>query len=228
MRKLLFALCLLCLWCAPLHAETLTDMRDLAQHPRLDAYLKSPAMYKDLYKLGKEQDKQLGLAQNCTGNTRLTLKGLYLLAPIEWPEKSANPTQGAWQYRYDVTRCGETKTYNAIAVAGKKGKAPVIKSSFPGNTQATVVLQRDAMVPAMAAAGMAAQPDKACKKINVLDMRVTKEPDASGSQPWQEVWTYSFCGRIGEADITFTPEPGGKGTRIDAKPVKPEPLESKP
>lgn len=219
MRPLLAALCLVCLWTAPLRAETLASIHELAQHPRIQKYIYDKTAYGELYKLGKEQDKRLGLAQGCSGNTGVTIKGLILLEPIDFPEGAAHPVKGAWQYRYDLTRCGEAKIYNAVAVAQKGGAAPVMRSYFPGNSRANLVLVRDAMVPATAAAAMTAKPDKACRKIDVLDMRVTQEPESTGRKPWQEIWTFSFCGKQGATEITFTPDAEGPGTTFHAKPA---------
>lgn len=221
MRKLFLAACLLLLWCAPLRAETLANIHDLAKSPRIRAYVNDRAVFNELFRRGKEQDQRLGLAQGCAGNATVTVKNLILLEPIELPEGATHPSKGAWQYRYLLTRCGESTVYNVVAVAGKNGAPPVYKTYFPGSTMASVQLVRDTMVPAMAAAAGRARPDKDCKKINVLDMRVTENQETAGRTPWTEVWTFNFCGKPGDAEITFTPDADNKGTTFVIKNLAP-------
>ncbi len=218
MRPFLAALLLL-LWCAPLQAETLANVHDLAQAPRINAYIKSAEARAELLRLGQEQDKRLGLARDCRDQAVVNVKGLVLLRPVELPEGAAHPAQGAWQYRYTLERCGQIKIYNAVAVAGKDGAPPVFQPYFPGETLADVALVRDAMVPALAAAALAAKPDKSCRQVDMLDMRVVEGQKGRADAPWKEVWSILFCGRQGDAEISFMPDKDGKGTTFSAKPV---------
>jgi hypothetical protein len=95
------------------------------------------------------------------------------------------------------------------------GGAPRAIELLPGQSNADPLLQRNALQGSMAAAGMAASKD--CKRILVIDTRVTAQPAAGGL--WSERWTYDVCGARAEIEMTFTPSDKG-GTNWHARLVK--------
>lgn len=183
------------------------------QPSRLTTYLYGKDQIGELYAVGREWDKKLGL-QDCKGPYNIQPAGLFLLRPIDFPEDRPHPVAGVWQHRYVFERCGKRMTYNAVFVARPGGK-PETRPHVPGNTNASALLLADTLKGATTAAVLKlSKGAKACKQADLIDTRLTHPPREAkdADKPaghWEEAWTFRGCGHDVELPITFTPD--GKG-----------------
>jgi hypothetical protein len=152
-------------------------------------------MQETMYRLGVEQDKKLGLQADCKSQYNIKPVGLVVLSPIDFPEDKQNPTKGVWKARYELNRCGDSKVYNALFVANSNGEAPNPRAYYPGSTNASPVLVKDAMLSAISVTAVRSGL-KDCKDISVFDMRVTEpahnviEGEKTFKGVWKEIWTF--------------------------------------
>lgn len=187
---------------------------EAGQPSRLTAYLYGKEQIGELYSVGRQWDKKLGLQQDCKGPYNIQPAGLFLLKPIDFPEGKPHPVAGAWQHRYVFERCGKRMTYNAIFVA-RSGEKPETRAHVPGNTNASALLIADTLKGAYPAALLRlSKRAKDCKQADLIDTRLTQPPRVpaeadKGGGRWEEVWTFRGCGHDVELPITFTPD--GKG-----------------
>lgn len=171
-----------------------------------------------LYRLGREQDRKFGLQSECTSQYHVEPYSLAVLQPIVFPDEKANPTNGIWNFRYRLHRCGDSKIYNAMFFASGNGETPPApRAYYPGSTNAGPILVNDAMPSARMSAWVKAGL-KDCNNSDVLDMQVTKTAHdlADNGQEfkgvWTEKWTFRTCEKTVDVDISFIPSTTGQGT----------------
>lgn len=200
------------------HAEVLNSPADLQNNPRLKAYLWSRPMNEMLFRLGQAQDQQLGIQTSCQSETQVKPMGLVILSPIELPNTEQTPSAGAWLSRYEFTRCGESKIYNALFSVNPTTGEIEHEAYIPGNTMANPLLVRDAMASALISA-TARSNMQHCKDVTVFDMQVTDAPrtvQTNGTRTlgggWREKWIMNVCGKTVDVPITFTPSRSGGTT----------------
>jgi hypothetical protein len=209
---------------APVKAETVSTTADLLNNKKVPAYALSREMQEIMYRLGVEQDKKLGLQTDCKSQYNIKPIDMAVLSPIDFPEDKQNPTKGVWKVRYKLERCGDSKVYNAYFVANSNGEAPNPRAYYPGSTNASPVLVKDAMSSAIVGAS-ARSGLKDCKDISVFDMRVTEpahnfvEGEKTFKGVWNEIWTFRMCGHSVEVAMTFIPDVNGGGTTFKSGPV---------
>lgn len=214
-------------------AETVNTTAELLNNKTAVAYVFSRSMLETMYRLGVEEDKKFGLQSECRSQYRVRPYSAVVLKPIEYPEGKRNPTNGVWLARYQLERCGDSKFYNALFLANSNGEAPMPKAFYPGSTNASAVLVKDAMVSAVTGA-MARSSLKGCKSADVFDMRVTEpahnvvEGDKTFKGVWNEIWTFRMCGQMIDVAMTFIPDANGGGTTFTSGPVKSESTAAKP
>jgi hypothetical protein len=202
-------------------AESISDISEIHPDTRVAKYLYSAGQIDEMYQVGVIWDRRLSLQQDCKSQHVVRPRTLALLQRIDFPDDSEHPVEGAWRHRFEFERCGETKIYNAIFVA-KRGQKPAMSPYVPGETRASPILVRDAMMAALVTA-IASLPTgtnvKGCKDMSLSDMTVTQEPqnptDGVGRDPWKERWTFSVCGNSASSVITFVPD-GRGGTSFSA------------
>lgn len=180
------------------------------QPSRLTAYLSGKDQIGEMYAIGRQWDKKLGLQQDCKGPYNIQPLSIFLLKPIDFPEGKAHPVSGSWQQRYIFERCGKRMTYNTIFVA-RNGDKPEARPHFPGTTNASMQQIGDALKSAAPAAlTRLAKLGKSCKEADLIDTRLTHAPhEVDKTGRWEETWTFRGCGHDVEIPITFTPD--GKG-----------------
>jgi hypothetical protein len=184
------------------------------QPSRLTAYFHGKEQIGELYAVGRQWDKKLGLQQDCKGPYNIQPASLFLLKPIDFPEGKLHPTAGAWQHRYVFERCGKRMTYNAVFVARPDDK-PETRPHVPGNTNASALLIADTLKGAYSAALLRlSKRAKDCKQAEFIDTKLIHPPSTAreGDKPaghWEETWTFRGCGHDIELPITFNPD--GKG-----------------
>lgn len=198
-------------------AESISSVADILPDTRIAKYLYSAEQINGMYQVGVVWDRKLSLQQECKAQHVVRPKTLALLQRIDFPEDSEHPVEGAWRHRFEFERCGETKVYNAILVA-KRGQKPTVTPYLPGETHASPILVRDAMMAAFVAATAtlpAGADVKGCKDIGLVDMAVTQEPQTPSGQEdvgrgvWKERWTFAVCGVSTSSVITFVPDRRG-------------------
>jgi len=204
--------------------DTLRDVNQLGQHPRIAAYLLSAHQQEALYRVGIHWDRKLGINQNCTKDALIKPGSLILLQPIVFPVGSAHPREGAWQQRFEFERCDGPRTYNAIFLASP-GSAPQSKLLPPGNTNASLLLLHDATTAAKMAASikLKPQPDgKKCHNIELIGTELTNPPHEVTENgktiqgAWSEAWTLNGCGSVVTVSADFVPNNQG-GTSFNFK-----------
>ena len=184
------------------------------QPSRLTAYLNGKEQISEMYAIGRQWDKKLGLQQRCKGPYNIQPLSIFLLKPIDFPEGMPHPVSGSWQHRYVFERCGKRMTYNTIFIA-RNGDKPEARPHFPGTTNASMQQITDALkttVPAVLS--RLAKRGKNCKGADLIDTHLTHPPRAANDADkpaghWEETWTFRGCGHDVELPITFTPD--GKG-----------------
>lgn len=206
----LLAACLV----TPAGAQAPAAPGEARQPARLTAYLYGKEQIGELYAIGRQWDKKLGLQQDCKGAYNIQPAGLFLIRPIDFPEGKPHPVAGVWQHRYVFERCGKRMTYNAVFVA-RPGDKPEARPHVPGNTNASAPLLADTLKGAYPAALLRlAKRNKDCKEADLIDTRLVHPPrEAKSADPpaghWEEAWTFRGCGQDIELPIAFTPD--GKG-----------------
>lgn len=222
MYKLITCVAFLALTSLPVHAEKITNPADFLSNPKAFAYVASRSMMQIFYQLGVEQDKKLGLQQDCKSKYDVLPLFPLVIAPIDFPTDKQNPTAGVWLMRYTLSRCGDTKTYNALFAASSEGGLPKYQAYYPGATAASPTLVKDAMFSATVNALLRSE-NKDCKAADVVDMKVTEMPhnvrdgEKEFKGVWNETWSFKTCDRTVDIPITFTPDIGGGGTSFAIK-----------
>lgn len=198
-------------------AEVATTTAELPKRRRIVEYIHARPFADVLYNHGLAQDKQFGLHPTCR-DYRVEPYSITVLAPIDLPEGKAHPVRGIWNFRYKFIRCGETRMYNVVFFASKGGdSAPTTRPYYPGETAASPVLVKDAMVAASTRAHLLA-PGANCPPAEVFDMRVAApqhdavENGRTLRGVWDERWTFRVCGKTVEVPIRFIPDADGGGT----------------
>jgi hypothetical protein len=191
---------------------------------RTSDYIASVSFSQAMYQLGREEDKKLGIQQDCKSQYEVKPIAALAMKPLEFSPEYVNPIKGVWMTRYALVRCGESKTYNALFFADSKGELPASRSFYPGATNAGPQLVTDAMRVAIPNAALKA---KDCKSALVFDMRVTKpvhdvtESEKTVKGVWEELWTFKMCSQLVEVPITFIPDgKGGTSFVVSASMVK--------
>lgn len=187
------------------------------QPTRLTAYLNGKDQIGEMYAIGRQWDKKLGLQQDCKGPYNIQPLSIFLLKPIDFPEGKAHPVSGSWQQRYIFERCGKRMTYNTVFIA-RYGDKPEARPHFPGTTNASMQQITDALRSAAPAAlARLAKRSKGCKEADLIDTRLTHAPrEADKVGRWEESWTFRGCGHDVDIPITFTPD-GKGGTQYTIK-----------
>jgi len=157
---------------------------------------------------------------------------MQVVVPAEFAPGSADPVKGSWLIRYRLTRCGETKVDNALFTA-RDGGVPTVQPSFPGTSLANPILLRDAMRQAALLARNFG-PDKDCKALAMADMQVSAPPhevtegDKVFKGVWDELWTFSQCGKSVGVSMHFTPSLDGSGIDFQAGTATQKPATAAP
>lgn len=216
-----------------LQAETINASADLQTSKKMNAYVFSHSLAEAMYRLGVAQDKKLGLQLDCRSQYSIKPVSTTVLSPIDFPDDKQHPIKGVWEARFQLERCGSSKVYNVVFVANSNGEAPTPHQYYPGSTNASPLLVKDAMPSALAGA-QARSRVKDCKDIDVFDMQVTEqahdvvEGDKRFKRVWKETWTFVRCGQMIDVPITFIPDETGGGTSFETDPVKVMDIKDKP
>jgi hypothetical protein len=196
---------------ATAHADTIGDGLAFRNNPRMIEHLRK-FQAETLSKLGSEQDKALGLMQDCVTGHQVRVIEVYIAQPIDFPEDRVHPVKGVWRIGYDMSRCNETKRYNAFFIANPNDTPPTSRAYYPGVSLANPQLIHDTVRTALTSALVQAKVPESCKNIGVLDMNVAANPDASRGGNWKESWTFKMCDKLATVGIDFIPDQDGKGT----------------
>lgn len=184
-------------------------------------YMFSRPMSETMARIGVEEDRKFGLQLGCQSQYQVNAISAAIVKPIEFQEGKQHPIKGAWISRYRLDRCGDSKVYNALFIANSNGEAPTSRTYYPGSPYAGAQLVQDAMMMAVVT-GKINSGLKECETIYVFDMRVTEPPHnvvEKGSTlqgVWNELWTFSICGKMVDVPMTFIPDPRG-GTTYKAE-----------
>lgn len=190
---------------------------DILKSEKMGKYFNSFTMFDFMYRLGIEQDRKLGLQKDCTSRYFVRPEGLSVVSPIDFPEDRQNPVKGVWIFRYTLTRCEETKSYNAMFIADESGGIPKAQAYFPGTSAANALLIYDAMPMAVTTAKIRSGSTDT-NDVQVFDMRVDapKHDVEEGGKVikgvWTEIWTFKVSDKLVEVPVKFIPDSDGGGT----------------
>ncbi|SEG86116.1 hypothetical protein SAMN05444390_107120 [Marinobacterium lutimaris] len=188
----------------------------------MEQYLRSKHYMDRLFKLGIYWDRNvLQRQQQCQENYEVEPTTFMLLDPPQFEAGNPVPVHGIWQQRFRLSRCGETVTYNAIAVA-KSGNVE-LQPQVPGESRAGPSLIKDLYEQAVAVESANMTEAKGdCKKVLVTDTWVSlpPAPRVLGGQTidnvWEEEWTMDRCGT--EFQMSFCFKPSAQQSGVDWAP----------
>lgn len=122
-----------------------------------------------------------------------------------------------------VSGCGQDMQINLAAMRRLADPALTVSFQFPGETQAGLILQRDAYLYADVAAGlarkMAGETTPCTQSSMIYNTRIVVP--FQGSAPYKEIWYASKCGFKVRIAMDFLPKPEG-GTRIGTHAMRPD------
>lgn len=209
------------------HAEQVTSLDTLSKDSKILAYVLGDFAKNNLINIGKRMDTVIGIECSEEYSIDLSPSLIAVMEPINFPSDSTYPTAGAWQYRFDLKRCNNTKTYNAFAMT-QPNSAPKFGALIPGKTLASPTLVRDTYqtVAMKVAYDEKMKRQRECKDIVVKDTRVTIPPKivTTGNVPavsgrYEEEWLVRSCGTEVVVPICFTAKADG-GTSFSVQLCK--------
>ena len=198
-------------------AERATNIQALSPESRILAYILGDGARDSLIELGRRWDKKLDLECGDVYFVKIHPALVVVHKPIEFPTDSPYPVEGIWQYRFEVSRCASTKTYNAIVVAAKD-TAPRYVELLPGMTIASPILMRDTLPIVHMKVTMEAKikEKKECDDFAVKDTKLTVIPPISKMATgiaiggrYEETWAVRYCGDEVTIPICFSPKVDG-------------------
>lgn len=130
----------------------------------------------------------------------------------------ARPGVALYMERFGVQGCGEARAQSVIVMREATGWRAF--PTAPGESQASLELQRQVLPNVILAVKTASDGDTSCSGLDkarsalVYDTRVIRAAAGEG-QPWSERWFMAVCDAGYKVDIDFTPQVGdGSGERI--------------
>jgi len=119
-----------------------------------------------------------------------------------------------------VQGCGAARAQGLVVMRETAGWRAL--PTAPGESAASLALQRQVLPSVILAVKAASDSDTSCSGVEkaqsalVYDTRLTR-PGAAG-QPWSERWFMSVCGAGYKVDIDFTPAAGGATYQVRIAP----------
>lgn len=157
----------------------------------------------------------------CPSATFSPVPEIGVYAPIQF-NPAGQPVAGEWREGVIAAGCGTSVTLNILT----KVTAPATLASgplLPGGTIADPVLQNDAQINAVAAAGGI---PPTCKDAYIANTSFggyegpadPSLPKGEQSAPWRETWTLSLCTTTKNVVLHFTPT--ATGVTIHTNPAE--------
>jgi hypothetical protein len=121
------------------------------------------------------------------------------------------PAAALYAETFDVQGCGAARAQGLVVMRERTGWRAF--PTAPGESQASLALQRQALPSVILAVKTASDRDTSCSGVQkalsalVYDTRITR-PGAAG-EPWSERWFMSVCGAGYKVDIDFIPTVDG-------------------
>ncbi len=211
-------LALLCVLASPVaRAERATNILALPNDSRIHANVTNEDARQNLVELGRKWDRKLGIACEEDYRIRIHPAHITVLKPIEFPDVSKYPVDGVWQYRFELTRCGSAKIYNALVAAGRDAP-PRYSELLPGRTLSPANLMRDVLRTVYMKVTIETRVTEKmqCDDFVVKDTSLTVVPRiattgvfTSIASPYEEAWIVRYCGKDISVPLCFAPKPGG-------------------
>lgn len=121
----------------------------------------------------------------------------------------ARPGVALYVERFAVQGCGEARVQSVVV--SRDGSGWRAYPAAPGESEASLALQRQVLPSVILTVKAAADSDTSCSALDkarsalVYDTRVTRPPAADG-QPWSERWFMAVCDAGYKVDIDFRPQ----------------------
>ncbi len=195
----IYSMVIWALWGCAAPPDTLHDIFDVEDHPRIAAYLSGDEQRVGMKQVGDHWDKLLYDDEGCEDEAKITPFSLTLQSPVVFPENCQHPTKGSWQQRYQYERCKRKDIYNAVFEA-KKGAPPQVFPGTPGTSNASAQLIVDSLEDAKAAARQKVT-SKECQELSLVEANVVLPPEIKDKNgrirkgPWIEEWIFDVCGQ---------------------------------
>jgi hypothetical protein len=191
-------------------AVTALCVTTLAQQemPRAFDMIRSSDSYRKAV-LEVYQDYESRLSTHCPKiDINMNTSQAKVLGLIQTNEKG-EIVNAHWKEMTDGVACGEKRSYAASVVI--QGGKPAVYALFPGQSEAGVVLQHDAVQYAAIGAGA----DASCV-VDVLETSLPNGERSDAKLPWDEKWTIRACGKRSVVTMHFVPD--ATGTTINVTP----------
>jgi len=177
----------------------------------LDQMRNFPAYLEAIQKVYQEYES--GLSTHCPRiDLDLASARAKLYGPLQL-DAEGRIENAIWTEQIRGTACGEQRRYTAL-VLFKQGE-PLIYSQLPGDSYASPMLQRDAMLQVaggVGAAGATCTPE-------VLDTALSNGIPESAGEPWSEKWTVRSCKKRYLVPVHFVPDATGTGINVKAAEI---------
>lgn len=143
---------------------------------------------------------------------------IVIFKSIEIQPGDKYPSSGFWAHRFEVTVDRQTRTYNLGFIAQKNAHPKPVFLSM-GNTQASPILEYDALKSALMLANLekkwSYEFNDLFKKVIVSDVKVVKpahkikHDGKEYESAWYEEWTFRAGKDEVVIDVLFVPNPKG-------------------
>lgn len=131
------------------------------------------------------------------------------------------PGAALYLERFAVEGCGEARAQGLVVMRDRAGWRAL--PTAPGESQASLELQRQVLPKVFLAVKRASDRDVSCSALDkaqsarVYDTRVTRPPVSAG-QPWSERWFMAVCDAGYRVDIDFSPANGNVAHDVHISP----------
>ena len=130
------------------------------------------------------------------------------------------PGAALYAETFGVEGCGQARAQGLVVMRERTGWRSFPMA--PGDSRASLALQRQVLPSVILAVKTASERDTSCslqekaQSALVYDTRVTQA--GAGGEPWSERWFMSVCGAGYKVDIDFAPGGGGETFQVRIAP----------
>lgn len=136
-------------------------------------------------------------------------------------DSSDNISDGAWQQTVSESGCGQNRLLKVLLFLDAHSNGLKARPLYPGSTRANPILQKDALIHAVMAAGGLQEDYKNAYVADTEFLNETGHPlEGVSDKPWNELWTLNIAGKKAQVIMHFIPD--GTGTAIHASLQEPK------
>jgi len=188
--------------------ETITHASEIKLDSVFNKFVHSYDFGKVLYQHAVFMDRKLGIANE--NKYQITPGKIGIMESVTMSDGDPYPSSGAWFHRYEITRGGETRTYNLCCLAGN-GARPKAFPMIMGTTNASYLLMKDAQTSVYLAAYVKNEnkwtQEEFKKGCVIADSTVVKVPHTirTEGKVLKGVWVEKWIVRVVATEVTDVP-----------------------